>query len=403
MQNKILLVVLLFLCFINVVYAKELDLGSEKYIIYNMNDNRILDENNSHDETSIASLTKIMTVIVAIEHIDNYDEKVTITDSMLNDIDWDVAKVGFKEGETLSYNDLLYGAILASGADAVNALAISVSGNKEDFVKLMNDKVSELGLKNTHFQNVVGLYSESNYSSAYDMAQILIYALKNDKFKEVFEKRNYTFSNGKKTRSTIEIYNGGGNNISYITGSKTGYIKKAGYCLASTARMNDVNYLMITLNNYSKEKNSYIKDHIKSYNYYNNNYGYKELVNSEDVIVTLKTKYAKEKEVNIKSGVTYNYYLKNDYDKKNVKYEYDGPNMVSYFRNKGTRLGHVKIRYNDEILKEYDLIYNEELTFDLESYILTNKTRILILLIVLFLIILVKVVKDKNEKKIETI
>ena len=400
MRNIMIKILLFFILFSNVIYAAEVDLDSEKYIIYNMNDNEIIDEKNSHDRTSIASLTKIMTVIVAIEHIDNFDEKVTITSNMLKGIDWDVAVAGFKVGDKVTYNDLLYGAILPSGADAVNSLAILVSSDKDDFVKLMNEKVNELGLKDTHFENVVGLYDENNYSSAYDMAQILIYALKNPKFKEVFESKKYTYSTGKTTKSTIERYNSNNENISYITGSKTGYIKKAGYCLASTATLNDVNYLLVTLNAYSKESSIHIKDHIKAYNYFNDNYSYKNIVNYDDIVVTLKTKYSKEKEIGIKSNVELVDYLKNDFDKSKVKYEYTGMDVISYFTEKGTTLGHVKIKYEDKILNEFDLVYNQELTFSLLSYLWINKVYVIIIIIFLLLIMRIISVQIKRKKRL---
>ena len=101
-----------------------------------------------------------MTTIVAIENIDDFDKKVTITYDMVKDIEWDVAIVGFNVGETVTYNDLLHGSLLSSGADAVNALALSIGKSYPNFVKMMNDKVKELGLTKTHFANVVGLYYE---------------------------------------------------------------------------------------------------------------------------------------------------------------------------------------------------------------------------------------------------
>ena len=110
---------------------------------------------------------------------------------MFDGIAWDVAVVGFKKGEKVTYDDLLYGAMLESGADATNALAILVSGNKKDFVQKMNEKARELNLQNTSFANVVGLYDKNNYSSAYDMAELLKYALKNPKYKELFETKTY--------------------------------------------------------------------------------------------------------------------------------------------------------------------------------------------------------------------
>ncbi len=397
MENKTIKILLAVVVFFEVVCASEVDLVSERYILYNMNDNSILLQKGSHDEVSIASLTKIMTVIVAIENISDYNDKITIKKSMIEDIDWDVAITGFKVGEKVSYDDLLYAAILSSGADAVNALAESISGSRNEFVNLMNQKVNELGLKNTHFQNAIGLYSKSNYSSAYDMAQILTYALKNKKFKTIFETNNYKLSNGKKIKSTIEKYNQNNNlNISFITGSKTGYISKAGFCLASTATLNNVNYLLITLNAFSNESSIHIKDHIKAYNYFNNNYSYKKIVDDEDIITTIKTKYAKEKNIDIKSNVSISKYLKNDFDKSKIEYIYNGKDEVSYFTHQGTKLGIVKVNYNGETLDEFDLIYHGKLTFSILAFLWINKLWILFSLLFIFLLIYTK--NDKKKK-----
>lgn len=384
------------------ISATELDLYSERYILYNMNDNRVIDELKSHEEVSMASLTKIMTVILAIENETNYDKKVIIKSEMIDDIAWDVAIAGFKAGEVLTYDDLLYGAMLPSGADAVQALAHTVSGNRKDFVKLMNDKVKELGLKNTRFENVVGLYSKDNYSSAYDMAQILIYALKNEKFKEVFTTREYTFSNGKKTMSTISHYNKNSNiDVSFITGSKTGYISDAGYCLASTATLNGVDYLLVTLNAFDDVSAPHIKDANKAYTYYDKNYKYMNIVSKDDVIVKLKTIYAKEEEISIPAQYESEYYLKKSFDKKDLVYEYDGLNEVSYFTPKGTLLGNVKIKYNDEVLDEFELYYNEVLSFSLLSFLWINKLYVVIGIVVLFFLLFVigACVKRKRRKR----
>lgn len=384
------------------ISATELDLYSERYILYNMNDNRVIDELKSHEEVSMASLTKIMTVILAIENETNYDKKVIIKSEMIDDIAWDVAVAGFKAGDVVTFNDLLYGAMLPSGADAVQALAHVVSGNREDFVKLMNNKVLELGLENTHFENVVGLYSKDNYSSAYDMAQILIYALKNEKFKEVFTTREYTFSNGKKTMSTISHYNKNSNiDVSFITGSKTGYISDAGYCLASTATLNGVDYLLVTLNAFDDVSAPHIKDANKAYTYYDKNYKYMNIVSKDDVIVKLKTIYAKEEEISIPAQYESEYYLKKSFDKKDLVYEYDGLNEVSYFTAKGTLLGNVKIKYNDEVLDEFELYYNEVLSFSLLSFLWINKLYVVIGIVVLFFLLFVigACVKRKRRKR----
>ena len=399
MENKIIKILLIIVVFFEVVYAKELDLVSERYVLYNLNDNNIILEKDSHDEVSIASLTKIMTVILAIENIDDFNKKITIKNSMISDIAWDVAVTGFKVGEKVSYNDLLYSAIIASGADSVNALAESTAGSRAKFIDKMNEKVEELGLNNTHFSNVIGLYSSNNYSSAYDMAQILKYALQNNKFKTIFETKTYKLANGKTIKSTIEKYNKKNNtNIKYITGSKTGYISKAGFCLASTATLNDVNYLFVTLNAFKSDSSVHVKDHIKTYNYFNDNYSYKDVVVPEDVVVTLNTKYSKEKTVDIKADQTINKYMNNDFDKSKVTYDYEGIEDVTYFTKSGTKLGHIKVKYEDETLDEFDLIYNEVLTFSFISYLWDNKTVILCVVLFVFLLLYTKKNIFRKEK-----
>lgn len=393
--NKILLA---FILLFDIVFASELELTSERYILYNMNDNEVLMEKDADKEVSIASLTKIMTVIVAIENIDNFDNKITITKKMIDDIESDVSIAGFKVGDKLTYDDLLYGAMLPSGADAVNALAISISGNKKDFVELMNKKVEELGLKHTHFANVVGLYDKNNYSSAYDMSQILIYALKNPKFKSVFETKKYTYSNGLKAESTLNYYsNKTNNNTSFITGSKTGYIKKAGYCLVSTSTLNDVNYLLVTLNAFSTDRASHIKDHINTYKYYSNNYGYKKLVDYDTDIITLNALYTKEKEVNITANTVKEKYMKNDFDYNDLGYKYNGVKEVSYFTKSGSKIGNVEIYYKGEKIDDFDVIFNGILTFSLISFLTDNIVFLVTILLLIIVIIRALIFKRKNN------
>ena len=387
MSSIILTLILLF----DIIYASEVDLESERFILYNLNDNQVLMSEKENEEVSIASLTKIMTVIVSIEKINDFNDKVIITDEMIDNIEWDVSKIGFKEGEEYTYNDLLYGSILASGADAVNALAISTYGSYDKFINAMNEKAASLNMNHTRYSNVVGLYDENNYSSAYDQAKLLMYALNNDKFKEVFETKQYTLTSGKKIKSTMESYNTKNNDdISYILGSKTGYINDAGYCLASIASLNGVNYLFISLNAYSDDYTVHIKDHIKTYNYFNDNYGYKDLVNFDDIVGSINVKYSIEKKYDIKSPINIQKYLKNDYDKSKVSIEYIGKDNITYFTKKGTNLGIIKVSYDNNPLAYFDVIYNDGLTFDSFEYVRENGIYIIVSILVILLIVGVK-------------
>ena len=394
-MQKILISIFSFLLCLNVINASEVNLNSKRYILYNMNDSTIIDSKKEHERTNIASLTKIMTVIVSIENIKDFDKKITMTSSMVN-VPRDIMAYGFKKGDKVTYRDLLYAAMLPSAADAIYGLEISISGSEKEFVKLMNNKVSELGLKNTKFSNGVGLYNKNNYSSAYDMAQILMYSLKNPTFKEVFSTRNYKMSNGKTVTSTLEYFTKKlNNNLSYIKGSKTGHIDESGFCFASIASINDVNYLFVSLN--APKSPQHIQDHVKEYTYFSKNYSYQEVVSPTDKLFTLEVNYSKEKEVDIYANNLTKLYLKNDFNKSDLVYEYDGKKEVSYFDN-NKYLGHMVVKYNDEIVSEFDVYNNTKLHLDIMSYLKDFKHEFIVISIIFLVLIVLLIIKVKIAK-----
>ena len=180
-MKKIIKLFLLFLVIINVkvVNAIEFDISADNVILYNLNDNKVLYELESEKSVNVASLTKIMTAIVAIENIEDLSKEVVVTKNAFNGIS-EYSKMGLQVGNVVTYRDLLYGILLPSGADAVNVMALNLSGSSSSFVELMNNKVAELGLSGTHFDNPIGMDSENNYSTAKDVSRILLYALENE-------------------------------------------------------------------------------------------------------------------------------------------------------------------------------------------------------------------------------
>lgn len=366
MEKNLIKVVLIIFLFFSVVNASEVKLNSKRYILYNLNDNEIIDAKGEHEHSNIASLTKIMTVIVAIEHIDDFNKEVTITKEMVSGIAKDVVTVGFKEGDKVTINDLLYGALLRSGADAVNALALLTAPSMSKFIDMMNAKVKELGLEDTHFQNVVGLYDKDNYSSAYDIAQILLYSLNNEKFKTVFTTKEYTLSNGIRVSRSVDYYNRKSKeDLSYIKGAKTGFIEEGGYSLATIATLNDVDYLFVSLN--ADKSPNQVLDHVKEYKYFSENYSYQDLITTQDKITRLKTKYSREKFVDIYYHQNVEKYLKNDFNKNDLDVVYDGIKEISYFTPKDKEIGYIIIKYNDKNIDNYVVINNSNLTLDYNS------------------------------------
>lgn len=239
-----------------------------------MTNEKVLCDVNGEEKRSVASLTKIMTTIVAIENIDNLDEYLTITEDMLADIYWNASVAGLKVGDRVTYRDLLYATILPSGADAAHSLAISISGSIENFVNLMNNLANKIGMNNTYFINVTGLDIEGQYSTASDIMLLLNYSLKNDIFKQIYTTKEYILSNGLKVFSTVMYYGNKMNvDTSRILGSKTGNTDEAGLCFSAYFEFEENDIALVTLGAQSIDGKFYnVLDALNIIDYVDNNY-----------------------------------------------------------------------------------------------------------------------------------
>lgn len=392
---RLLLICLLLSIKTTNVCAKEFNVTSQNIVLYNLNDFEVLYEERSMEKTKIASLTKIMTTLVGIEENPVLDESVTITKESLNDI-YDYTKVGFKVGDVVTVRDLLYGTMLPSGADAANALAIHTSGSIDKFVDLMNDKAKELGLENTSFNNPIGKDADDNYSTASDIAKLLIYALKDPTFKDVFNSRKYTISSlGKTIESTLTFYSRAyGLDVTEITGAKSGYTDGAGICLASTSIIDDVNYLLVTLGANTKNKSNGIRDSLEIYDYYSSNYSYQTVIEEDTIIKSLPIKWGKTKTYDIVNEKDLKLYLENGIRKNKIKYEYKGIESINYKIKKNDKLGTVTIKYRDEEIDTFDVYLDKSLEF----YHPVIYTIIIVSIIMMYLSI--KAILKKKKRRI---
>lgn len=380
-----LLLIIISFSFVNVC-AQDFEISAENVILYNLNDNTILYEKNSDEKVSIASITKIMTSIVALENIDDLNDYVTIT---LKDFNGTVgySKAGFNVGDKVTYEDLLYGILLPSGAEAVNAIVNNTLGYDE-FIKAMNDTAKKIGLENTSFENPIGKDNVNNYSTVKDVAKMLEYALKNSNFKKIFTTKEYVTTNGINLNSTLMPYK---NilNINLIDGSKSGFTSNAGRCLASISTIDDVSYLLVVLNSSLSNAYNAVKDSITIYDYYSNNYSYQLVLESDKVITSLPIKYSKEKEYDITSNDDIKLYLKND-TVDNLTYEFDGVSEIKYNTKKDTYLGTIKIYNEQELLYESEVFLNKDITY---------YNFYLIGLIVFIVIVILLKLRSKKRKK----
>ena len=211
----------------------DLELYSENALLIDLESNTVLVQKNADARIYPASMTKVMTVLVAAEHIENWDETFTMTQSIIDPLFLaDASMAGFVHGEEVSMTELLYGAVLPSGAEATEALAIVTAGSEEAFAALMNEKAQALGLKDTHFVDASGLHDENHYTTLSDMAIIMQAALDNPHCREVLTSVNHTSPATAQNRFLYRIRPQQTGSAD-IQAAKTGYTAQAMNCCVS--------------------------------------------------------------------------------------------------------------------------------------------------------------------------
>lgn len=243
------------------VYAEDLDVSAKSAILICADSCSVIWSKNEEEPLPMASTTKIMTALLALETMRaTKNKEVEITEDMVR---VEGTSMGLRSGDIVDLNALAQGMLLCSGNDAANAAAIAVSGNIENFIFLMNEKAKLIGMKDTKFSTPSGLDKDGHHSTAKDMALLGAYAMENDDFAKIVSQKNMKvkFINPSKVVSyknhnkLLKLYNG-------CIGIKTGFTKAAGRCLVSCAEKNGARLICVTLNAPSDWD-----DHIKLYNF----------------------------------------------------------------------------------------------------------------------------------------
>ncbi len=227
---------------------KEKKITSAKsMIVIERDSQRVLYEYNSQEKLPMASTTKIITAIFAIERNENLDKKIVVPKEATK---IEGTSIGLIEGEELTIRELLYGLMLRSGNDSAVALALATSGSMENYIKDVNEFLKEKGINNTYIKNPHGLPDDEHYTTASDLAKITAYALKNETFKEIVSTKNIKISNQKKSKISRNLVNKNRmlKELEYADGVKTGYTKKAGRCFVGSATKDNMQVICVLLN-----------------------------------------------------------------------------------------------------------------------------------------------------------
>lgn len=308
-----------------------------------MDTKRVLYAKDIHNKRSVASISKVMTAVIAIES-NKLDKQAVIGNEIQKSYG---SGVYIKQGEKLLLRDLLYGLMLRSGNDAALSIATFVSGDEEKFVDLMNEKAKQLNMNNTVFNNPSGLDQEKgNYSTAYDMAILMSYAMKLDEFKTITKTKTYNL----KTNKNAYVWKNKNKLLSmykYTTGGKTGYTEVAKRTLITTASKEDLNLVVVTLN----DGNDW-QDHIDLFEYGFNNYTKYRILDKNNINIYDKKYYG-----------NYTLYIKNNFDyllkeseKENIKIKY---NLVKR-GNIEKSIGEAVVYLGDEIIHEEKIYVREK-------------------------------------------
>ena len=311
------------------------------------NTNTILYEQNAHAMLPMASTTKIVTAILAIEHFSDLEQEVSIND---NAVGIEGTSIYLQKGEKLTVKELLYGLMLASVNDAALALAYAVSSSEQDFVDLMNEFAQKIGAVNTHFDNPHGLDSKTHYTTAYDLALITSYALKNQDFKEIVSTQfmqitGSNHSGERHLRNKNRLLFTQENNI----GVKTGFTDNAGRCLVNAVDKDGMQLITVVLN-----CGPMFEEARRLTNLAFSEYIMKDFVMPYNYVGSIPVENGNKNEVNIVSIKGFKLPIKIDAE-NNYEVVYNFPDTIQAPINKDDQLGEVTVYYNGEV------VYNDKL------------------------------------------
>lgn len=329
----------------NVNASETLEINGKSAILIDAASGRILYEKNAYEKLPMASLTKIMTALLVAEKGD-LDKKVKISSYAASIPE---CTIYLEEEEELTRRELLYALMLRSANDASVALAESIAGSEEAFVRLMNRKAAELGLKNTHYVNPHGLDAEGHYSSAYDLAILSREALKHKDLAVIMATRQKIIPGPKEDRILINM-----NRLLYryegAIGVKTGYTKRAGNCVVGAAKKGDMVLIAVSMNS-----PSVYEDLINMLDYGFNNYKLFNIASKKQVGEEVKVNGGEAKTLKISLNEDLKIAASDD-EIKYMTYKIISPGEINAPVKKGSRIGICQVYLKGKPLVQADIV-----------------------------------------------
>ncbi len=406
---------------------------SEAVYMVNTDTGDVVFKKNETKKMYPASTTKIMTCIVALEHISDWDKKVTVPYECFNEFNEDDPNKWYPSNadiqplqDNLTYKDCIYALMLPSACEAANILAYNIGGgDMSKFIDMMNEKAAEIGCTGTHFSNAHGLYEDENYTTAYDLYLMTKYAYDNlPRFMEVCDTYEYEMPANDNNPEPYYIYS----TISlirttsvyyyeYAHGVKTGTIDQAGRCLVSTAK-NQYNYILVTLNApiYDSEGEMYdewysMVDHLNLYKWAFSNFAMATIVNKNEQITQVGVNLGENaSHVVLTPEKDYTALMPKDIDETSVQKTFKTYESVDAPVKKGDVLGVMDVKFKGETITTVNLIASNNVTrSEVEYYIerVKNelgkswfKVSVVVVVILLICYIVTKTIENSKKRKL---
>jgi len=363
-MKKVLFIFLSFVTVLSIVprdvFAEE-DLipGARSGLLLELSTGQILFEKNIHEEVAVASMTKMMSQILILEAIQDgkikWEDEVQVSS---NAASFGGSQIWLQPNEIMSVRDLMKGVSMASANDATVALAEEIAGSEEEFVKLMNAKAKELGLEHTNFVNSTGLDVENHYSSAYDLAMIAKHLLLEHpeilEFSSVYEDYLRVDTPNKfwlvNTNKLVRFYEG-------ADGLKTGHTDAAKYCMAVTARQNNMRLLAVVLGEETAAIRNAETTGILDYGF--RTYKIHMLKSKDEVVDEISLDKAEKKQVSIVPKQDITMLLKKNEENQNYTYQVE-LNSLTFPVKKGDTVGKLLVQLDGKTIREEDVTVTED-------------------------------------------
>lgn len=401
---KEILVILLCMMTINTMPAEAHELASQYYVLMDAKTARVIEGKDENEQIYPASMTKIMTLLIAVEELKDLEEEITITDEMLYGLaEANASVAGFVSGETVKVRDLFYGLMLPSGADACRALAFRIAGSEEAYVALMNERAKELGLTQTHFVNTTGLHEDEHVSTVKEIALLLRTALQNPIFKGIFETKEIiteeTWAHPSGLYLISSTFRFADESMDYLLGGKTGFTYEAGLCLASAASKDNMDLILVTAK--APAELGYQPIHVQDaktiYDEAFKNYHQVTLLSLNEALPVLEIKQKfSENELLLSSPETITAILPKEVERDSCDYVYQTTELTPPI-NKGDVIQELTITCEGEEMAKLEFLADHDIDKDWLFQLFTKENTAIMFVVLCLMIAMLYRLKHKKK------